>query len=214
MKLNIEINRVVKFLILSDLFFIGGWSLVQPIFSLFVVGKIAGATLISVGLIAATYWLVKSVIQIPVANFLDKNDGEKDDFYALVLSLVLSGVAAFVFALSDKLWQAFLAQSIYAVGMALYVPSWYGIFSRHLDQKRFSFDWTLDSTVMGLAAFVASGLSGVLAKFFGFSFVFFAVGILSLVSALIIITVPNLIIPGKVKEKIFLRDPSLPTINK
>jgi len=196
-------------MILSDLFFIGGWSLVQPIFAVFVIEKIAGATLVSVGLIAATYWLVKSLTQIPIANYLDKNDGEKDDFYALVLSLLLSGAAAFVFALSDRLWQVFLAQFVYAVGMAFYVPSWYGIFSRHLDQKHFSFDWTLDSTVIGLAAFVASGLSGFLAKFFGFSFVFFSVGALSLISALIIIAVPNLIIPGKVREKIFLRDPSI-----
>ena len=211
---NISINRVVKFLVLSDLFFIGGWSLISPIFSIFVIEKIAGATLISVGLIAATYWLIKSIIQIPVANYLDKNDGEKDDFYALVLALLLGGAAAFTFSISTKLWHVFLVQAIYAVAMALYVPSWYGIFSRHLDKSRFSFDWSLDSTVVGLAAFVASMLSGILANFFGFPFVFLMVGFLSIIGAMVIFLVPDLIIPGRVKEKILLRDPSIPSINR
>ncbi|MCR4275216.1 MAG: MFS transporter [Candidatus Wolfebacteria bacterium] len=211
---NISINRVVKFFVLSDLFFLGGWSLISPIFSIFVIEKIAGATLISVGLIAATYWLVKSTIQIPIANYLDKTEGEKDEFYALVLSLLLGAAAAFTFSISTKLWHVFLVQAVYAVAMALYVPSWYGIFSRHLDQKRFSFDWTLDSTVVGLAAFVASMLSGVLANFFGFPFVFLLVGFLSIIGAMIIFLVPNLIIPGRAKEKILLRDPSIPSINR
>ncbi|MEK7566248.1 MAG: MFS transporter [Patescibacteria group bacterium] len=211
---NISINRVVKFFVLSDLFFLGGWSLISPIFSIFVIEKIAGATLISVGLIAATYWLVKSIIQIPIANYLDKTEGEKDEFYALVLSLLLGAAAAFTFSISTKLWHVFLVQAVYAVAMALYVPSWYGIFSRHLDQKRFSFDWTLDSTVVGLAAFVASMLSGVLANFFGFPFVFLLVGFLSIIGAMIIFLVPNLIIPGRAKEKILLRDPSIPSINR
>ncbi len=212
--MTIDINRVVKFLVLSDLFFIGGWSLVQPIFSIFIIEKIAGATLVSVGLIAATYWLVKSIVQIPIANFFDKNDGEKDEFYALVLALLSGGLASFVFSISTKLWHVFLVQAIFALSMALYVPSWYGIFSRHLDQKRFSFDWTLDSTVIGLASFATSVLSGILANSFGFPFVFRIVGFFSIISALIIFLVPNLIIPGRIKEKILLRDPLIPTINK
>jgi len=211
---NISINRVVKFFILSDLFFLGGWSLIGPIFSIFVIEKIAGATIISVGLIAATYWLVKSIVQIPIANYLDKNEGEKDEFYALVLALLSGGAAAFAFAISTKLWHIFLIQTVYALSMALYVPSWYGIFSRHLDQKRFSFDWTLDSTVVGLAAFVASMFSGILANFFGFPFVFLLVGFLSIISASVIFLVPDLIIPGRVREKILLRDPSIPSINR
>ncbi len=214
--LNIKINRVIKFFIISDLFFLGGWSLIQPIFPIFIIQKIEGATLISVGLVAALYWLVKSLIQIPVANYLDKNDGEKDDFYALIFALTLAALASFSFALVHQLWQLFLAQFFYAVAMGFYVPSWSGIFSRHLDEKRFSFDWSLDSTIVGLTSCVSAVFSGILANWLGFSFVFLMVGVFSLLSAVLIFSVPDLIIPKKTTDAAspLMRDHSPSNINR
>ena len=213
--INIKINRVVKFLVLADLIFLGGWSMVQPIFSVFVIRNIPGASLIVLGGVMALYWLVKSLLQIPVANYLDTHDGEKDDFYALLISLTLAAVAAFMLAITASLWQLFFAQFIYAVAMGFYVPSWSGIFSRHLDDKRFSFDWSLDSTVVGLTSFVSALLSGILAEAFGFSFVFFLVGTLSLISAVMLFLVPNLIIPKEKKEETpIIRDHSVAGISR
>lgn len=167
------------------------------------VTKVAGATIVTVGLIMGFYWLVKSVLQIPVANYLDKHDGEKDDFYVLLISLFLAAVAAFMLSKTSTLWQLFLAQFLYAIAMGFYVPSWAGIFSRHLDSKRFSFDWSFDSTVSGLTSFVSAILAGFLAQKFGFSAVFFIVGVLSLASVILLFMIPDLIIPkGKTKEPI------------
>jgi MFS family permease len=214
--LNIKINRVIKFFILSDLLFLGGWSLVQPIFPIFIIKKIEGATLVSVGLVAGLYWLVKSLIQIPVANYLDKNDGEKDDFYALIFALTLAALASFSFSLVHQLWQLFLTQFLYAVAMGFYVPSWSGIFSRHLDEKRFSFDWSLDSTVVGLTSCLSAVLGGVLANLLGFSFVFLMVGVFSLLSAILIFSVPDLVLPKKTTDAIppLMRDHSPSNINR
>jgi MFS family permease len=213
--INIKINRIVKFLVLADLIFLGGWSMIQPIFSVFVIKNIPGASLVILGVVMALYWLVKSLLQIPVANYLDNHDGEKDDFYALLISLTLAAVSAFMLAITTSLWQLFFAQFIYAVAMGFYVPSWSGIFSRHLDDKRFSFDWSLDSTAVGLTSFVAALLSGILAEHFGFSFVFFTVGILSLISAVMLFLVPDLIIPKEKKEEApVIRDHSVAGINR
>lgn len=214
--LNIKINRVIKFFIISDMFFLGGWSLILPIFPIFIIEKIEGATLINVALVAALYWLVKSLIQIPVANYLDKNDGEKDDFYALLFALTLAALASFIFALIHQLWQLFLAQFLFAVAMGFYVPSWAGIFSRHLDEKRFSFDWSLDSTVVGLTSCVSAVFGGILASWLGFSFVFLMVGVFSLLSAILIFSVPDLIIPKKTTDAIppLMRDHSPSNINR
>jgi len=151
-----------------------------------------------VGAVAALYWLVKSLFQLPVAKYLDKKDGEKDDFYVLVVALVLASLASFSFALTKSLWQLFLTQFLYAIAMGLYIPSWTAIFSRHLDRRKISFNWSLDSTIVGLTSFFAAIFSGVLANWLGFSSVFFAVGSLSLLSALFVFFTPNLIIPPKV----------------
>jgi MFS family permease len=215
-KINIDIrvNRVVKFLVLSDLLFLGSWSLIQPIFPIFIVQKIQGANLVIVGVVAALYWLVKSSLQLPIANYLDKTDGERDDFYALVAGLTLAALAAFSFALIEQVWQLILTQLLYAVAMAFYIPSWSGIFSRHLDEKRFSFDWSLDSTVVGFTSFFAALLSGVLANWLGFSVVFFVVGTASLLSALLIFFAPNLVFPEKPAQNPPFRDHSPLNINR
>ncbi|OGM90244.1 hypothetical protein A3J77_00030 [Candidatus Wolfebacteria bacterium RBG_13_41_7] len=97
-----------------------------------------------------------------------------------------------------NLWHLFFTQFLYAVAMGLYIPSWTAIFSRHLDEKKVSFDWSLDSTVVGITSFFAAIFSGILANWLGFSFVFFAVGTLSLLSALFIFFTPNLIVPPKI----------------
>lgn len=213
--INIKVNRIVKFLVLSDLLFLGSWSLISPIFPIFIVEKIKGGSLITVGLTAALYWLVKSSLQLPIANYLDRTDGEKDDFYALVIGLTLAALASFSFALVSQLWQLFIAQFIYAISMALYIPSWSGIFSRHLNEKRISFDWSLDSTIVGFAAFVTTFMSGFLAAWFGFSFVFLVIGVASLLSALLIFFVPKLIIPKKVPDNpVLIRDHTPPDINR
>jgi len=74
-----KINRVVRFLILSDLIFLSGWGLIDPIFALFVVRDVLGATIITVGAAISVYWITKSLAQIPIAIYLDKHEGERDD---------------------------------------------------------------------------------------------------------------------------------------
>jgi MFS family permease len=195
--IHIKINRVIKFLVLGDFLFLGGWSLINPLFSVFVVENIVGATLATAGFTSSLYWLVKSVCQMPIANYLDKQKGEKDEFYALVFALMLSALTAFSFAFVKNIPQLFVVQFFHAVSMALYIPSWTSLFTHHLDKKHVSFDWALNSTVMGFAACFAAGISGVLARVAGFQAVFFIVGALSMASALMLLSIPNFIIPKK-----------------
>ena len=194
---NLKINRWIKYLIFADLALLMGWGLIGPIFSIFVIEKVQGATLITVGAAASIYWILKSLLQLPIANFLDKKPGEKDDFYALIIGLFIASLAAFSFGLINKVWQLYLVQIIQAIGFALYVPSWSSLFSRHLDKERVSFDWSLDSTVAGLAAGVSGFLGGIAAKLFGFQSVFIAAAILTLASAFILLLAPELVLPRK-----------------
>lgn len=195
--INLKISKVIRYIVLADLLFLGSWALIHPIFSIFVIEKVRGATLVTVGLVSALYWLVKSIFQIPVSKYLDRVEGEKDDFFALFLALILAAIASFSFAITKSLWQLFATQFLYAIAFGLYVPSWTAIFSRHLDRRRISFNWSLDSTAIGLASFFAAIFSGILANWLGFSFVFFIVGCLCLLSAFVIFFIPNLIVPPK-----------------
>jgi MFS family permease len=204
--INIKIGRVVKYLVLSDLFLLLGWGLIDPIFSVFVIEHIVGATLITVGIAAAVYWILRSALEIPIANYLDRTPGEKDDFMALVGGLFLAGLSAFAFSVIDKVWELYLVQILHAIGFALYLPSWSSIFSRHLDHDRVSFDWSLDSTAAGLAAGVSGLFAGIVAAEWGFAAVFIVGGVLSLVAAFVLMIAPSLVLPKPTEAGVQMKD--------
>ncbi len=190
-----KVNRVVKYFVLSDLVLFSGWGLVSPVFSVFVIEEVKDATLLTVGISASIYWLARSLIQIPVANMLDKTEGERDDFNVLVWGLVLASLSAFIFSTIESVRALYLLQILHGVAFGLYSPSWSAIFSRHLDKNRIAFDWSLNSTTLGLASGVTGFLGGYLAAHFGFDAVFVGAGIMSLVAAFLIFSAPELILP-------------------
>lgn len=198
-KINIDlrVGRVVRYFILADLALLAGWGLVGPVFSVFVIQKVAGATLVTVGLAAGIYWVLKSIVQLPVANYLDKTPGERDDFLALILGLFISAFTAISYNFITQVWHLYLVEIIHALAFALYVPAWSAIFSRHVDKDRVSFDWSLDSTVAGLAAGVSGFLGGAIANAWGYSWVFILAGMLSALSALVLIMSPDLVFPRR-----------------
>ncbi|MBI2410076.1 MFS transporter [Candidatus Kaiserbacteria bacterium] len=206
---DFKINRIVKYFILSDLFFLGGWGFVDPIFSIFIVENIEGATLVTVGAVAAVYLGTKSLAQIPIAFLLDRLDGEKDDFYILVISLMMSGVVLFAFTAVQTIPMLFLVVFLKGLAFALYTPSWSAIFSRHLDYKRYAFDWTLDSTTIGLAAGLASFVGGAIASAFGFEMVFIFGSVLSFVSVAVLLLAPDLVLPRGTTRRLFFKDHTL-----
>ncbi|MEK9180409.1 MAG: MFS transporter [Patescibacteria group bacterium] len=198
--INIKVGRVVQYLILVDFVFFAGWGLIQPIFAVFIVENIFGATVVTVGIFAAIYWILKSVLQLPIARYLDRTPGEKDDFYALVSGLFLASFSAFMFVLVDRVWQLYAVEIIHAFAIALYVASWPGLFSRHLDKDKVSFDWALDSSAVGLSAGLGGLFGGIIAKEFGFDAVFVLVSFFSAASALILLLVPDLVLPKTQKK--------------
>ncbi|MDI6733995.1 MAG: MFS transporter [Patescibacteria group bacterium] len=211
---NLKVNRIIRFLIICDLCLFGGWGLIGPIFAVFILERIEGANLITVGLATGIYWIVKSIIQIPVAVFLDKNEGEKDDFSALILSFILVGFVAMAYLLVQKPLGLFAVAFLQGTAFGIYVPSWSGLFSRHLDKEHYAFDWSLDSTTLGLASGITAILGGGLAALIGFPAVFVLASILAFTSAVILLSVPNLVLPKPVSGENVIRDHTPQNINR
>lgn len=203
---NFTVNRIVKYFVLSDLFFLGGWGLINPLFAVFVMQNIPGATLFTVGALASVYWIVKALVQMPVSILLDRREGEKDDFYALIFALVLAGFTAMLFTMANSITSIFVVHFFHAIALGFYTPSWSAIFSRHLDKEKYAFDWSLDSTAIGLASGVAGITGGLIANSFGFSAVFVITSILSFAGALLLLVVPNLVMPKPTLRVPFIKD--------
>ena len=88
--INITVNRAVQILLIYLFFVVVSGGLFAPIFAVFITGFIPGATLKTVGFALALYAVAKSVLQIPLARFLDKHRGERDDFYTLMAGALVA----------------------------------------------------------------------------------------------------------------------------
>lgn len=189
------INKIVKILITSDFFLNLGWGLLSPIFALFILEKItldnpAKAAEVA-GFAALAYWITKSFIEIPIGRFLDKHSGEKDDFWFMVIGTFVTAFVPIGFLISSSAWHIYAFQVMHAIGMAMTLPSWLAIFTRHIDKGKEAFEWSMETTSIGAGAGIAGGLGGIMASMFGFKILFIFVSALTFFSAILLLLIKN-----------------------
>jgi len=180
---------------MSDFLLNAGWGLLGPIFAIFLTEQIRGGDVKLAGFCAGVYWIVKSICQPFIAHHLDKNHGEVDDFYFLVSGYFLVAFVPIGYIFAFLPWHVLGLQVIYALGMACAVPTWAGIFTRHIDKGRENFEWSLESTSLGFAAGITGTLGGLIASFIGFKPLLVAVSLFTLASGLVLFLIIKYISP-------------------
>jgi len=193
--MKIGINKVIKTLILSDFFLQSGWGLIGPIFAVFIIKNIHGGSLAMIGFVAATYWIVKSIFQPFIAYFFDLKKGEKDDFKFLIVGMYIANLIPLGYLLSSQIWQIFLLEFIRGLAMACVIPTWAGIFTRHINKGWEAFSWSVESTAIGFAFGFAAAFGGVMATILGFKTVFVLVSVFGLTASSVLLLIRNQIFP-------------------
>jgi len=184
--IQVTLNRAIQIL-LAFLFIVNvGEGLFSPFLAVFIVGFVSGATLKTAGFAVAIYAIAKSVVQIPLARRLDKQVGERDDFYVMITGAMLSILYAFGFIFIKLQWHLYLLSIIGGIGGAFLMAAYYGIFARHVDKGAEGFEWSLFS-VGGLTLSVAIGgaIGGILADIF--RFIFLMAGILNIIATALLL---------------------------
>jgi len=200
--MKLKMNKIIKVLILSDFYLIMGDGLVAPIFAIFLTDQIHGGNIKVAGYAAAIYLVVKSLVVIPFGMYLDKNHGEKDDLWFIVIGNLLAASVFFAYIFSYLPWHIYFLQAVYALGMGMNIPAYAAMFTRHIDKDREAFDWSVRSSFIGIGGAVAAALGGIIASYFGFKVLFIGTGIFILISAFIPFLIYNQIYP---KDKKVLR---------
>lgn len=180
MKLEFPINRVIRFLTISDILMLSGWGLVNPIFAVFVTDQIQGGNVGIAGLAMTVFLLTKSLVQLPAAWLIDKKKGEIDDFWVMIAGSLIISLTAFLFIFARAISHIFLIQIISGFGAALSYPAWMAIFTRHVDTHKEGIEWSLYYTTTDLGGALVAGLGGAVANYLGFQPLFLLVGLLSL----------------------------------
>lgn len=181
-----KINKIIKYLILSDIAFFTGWGLITPIFPIFIVDKIIGGTALVVGIASAIYWITKAFLEFPIGTLLDKYAGEKDDYVVLISGFFIASLIPFGYIFAIYPYHIYLLQFFYAIGMAMAIAGWRGIFTRNIDKGKEATEWSLDSSLIGFGMGIAGIISGYIVLNFGFITSFIFAGTFGMISILII----------------------------
>jgi len=176
-----------------DLVINSAWGLLGPIFAIFILEKISAGNVIEsakvVGISAFVYWIVKSILQMPIAKYLDENHGELDDFWFYVVGNIIMSLAPFGFLISSQAWHIYVFQTLHAIGMSILVPASYAIFIRHADKGKEAYESGLDSTLLGVGAGITGAIGGIAVAYIGFSMIFILVGTFNFLATFLILPV-------------------------
>jgi predicted MFS family arabinose efflux permease len=197
------VNKVIRAIIYWDLFFNSAWGLINPVFAVFIVHNIVsenvGKAAEVAGFAALIYWVLKSFLQIPIGAYLDKNHGEKDDFYFTVIGTILCALVPIGYMFASLPEHIYLLQGVFAIAMSMLIPGSYAIFTRHIDKGKEAVEWSLDSTILGFGAGITGAMGGIIAGKFGFNIVFVLASALNFISVFFFLIIKKHMSPRNVE---------------
>ena len=165
-------NKKIKLLTLLDVFSLYGVSLLSPIFSVFVIEKIDGGNLQTVGIALAINLLVANLFSLVMAKYFDKTRGDADEYKYLLVGYTIISFLPALYVWVNSVWQIYLMQLISGLVVAISYPAWRGLYARSMDKGREAFEWSYNSSANGLKAASAVLISGFIAENYGFDYVF------------------------------------------
>ncbi len=195
------INQVVLLIIIAEFILTTAWGFLAPVTAIFITQQIVGGTVAVVGFAITIYWVVKSILQLFVARYIDRNHGEIDDFYFFLAGGFLNAVFVAFYYFATEVWHVYTLHFLIAIADSLMAPPFYAIFTRHIDKGQEGFEWSLYSSFsLGAGTALGSAVGGVLASVVGFRAVFLLTGLLTFIFAVILLFLRPYIKP-KVKER-------------
>ncbi len=185
--MTFKVERAIKLLITTDLMVNTANGFLAPVFAVFVTQKIAPGEIKVVGLAIAIQWLIKSIVQIPLARRLDGFQGESTNLKTIISGTFIMGIGAILYIFIRTPLALYLLQALWGLGLALYAIPWLTTFTRHLNVKKANFEWSISSSLVGFGLVAATALGGFLADKIGFSIVFIMTAVFNFGAGLILI---------------------------
>lgn len=184
-----KINVVIRILTFADLIVLSSLGLIAPIFAVFITNTIKGGNVEVVGIAAGLFLISKSIFQIPFGLLIDKIRGEKDDFLFMIIGYLLVSLVPLLYIFISTPTQLYAVEFIHGICSALTLPSWYAIFTRHIDKDYEGIEWAAYLTLVNLGGAITAFLGGFLAYRFGFQTLFVIVSIVSFIGSLFLLSI-------------------------
>src|SRR3989344_1634829 len=163
------INRVIRCLIAYDFVLNFAFGLLSPIFAVYVLRNVGGADLKVIGTAISIYWLPRVFFTTPLSRFIDKNDGERDEFYFTIVGTLIISTIPILLIFAKLPWQLYVIQFIHGLANSMAVPGWRILFTDHIDKGATGYARSIEDIAIGVAVGSSAYLGSLLADQFGFT---------------------------------------------
>lgn len=172
-------NPFVKSFIVSDGLLFSAWSLIFPLFAVFVTTNIANG---NIGLAASsvtTYFVVRIITEIISGKYLQKfSEGKRINI--LNIGMLLVAAAYFGFAFSNTITMIYFFWTVAGIGWGLATPTRLSLFSLHLDKNSAVTEWSVTDVINLILIAASTAVGGFIATEFGFKLLFLLAGVINL----------------------------------
>ena len=139
---------------------------------------------ISIGF--AIYLVSRSILQIPIAEMLDKHKSYIDETIVISISCFLVGICIYMLIFVTEPWHVYLIQSFFGLAIALNLPAWRKTMSRFIDRGYEATEFTIYDIINSLFIAVLTAIGGyIVSSYGGFIALFIVAGTISIMGSFV-----------------------------
>ena len=176
-------NKVLKYLILSDIVLFTGFGFITPIIAIFISDNIAGGNIFTAGVASTIFLITHALLQIAFSYWFKP----KDRFWMLVLGTALIAIVPFGYLISTQIWHIFIMEFLFGVGAGFAYPAWSSLFTANLEKGKRGFQYAIYSSGVGIGSAITGTVGGWIAENAGFHWVFMLTGIFAFIGLFLLL---------------------------
>jgi len=179
-------NRAIRSMLFADSLLLVATAMLGPLYAIFV--EELGGDLLDAGATFAVFSFVAGVV-ILISGAM--GDRAKEPELIIVAGYLITAIGFFAYAFVNSMVALMAVQVIVGVGLAVRAPVFDALFSEHLDKHREGIEWGAWDSMSYFAGAFGAVVGGYIASNFGFTYIFFIMAVLSLISAVYIYSLPR-----------------------
>ena len=149
-----QINKVVVYLTLSDVFTWGIYYVFSSIAAIYLATKFDGDVLKYIGIGTSVYFVTRAAFQLPIGTLCDRIQKDRDEIFLLMVGNMLMGTSYLMYPVITTPSFFLFLQFVFGMGAAFNLVTWRKLFARNLDPGREGKEYAGYETIMsGMTAF-------------------------------------------------------------
>lgn len=178
-----KINNNVRYYLLSNSFYYGGFDIINAFLAVLITEHIAKGNVQTLGLILSYSMIVRATLEIFFIKLTKKYKGV-DQKNIVVICFLLYGLSTIFLGFSTLIWHVIVFQTIIALLDAIAYPIKWTIFSKILDKNNEELEWSLEDVTSIAVTALFAGIGGFIANHYGIQSIFIVFGLLYIASGI------------------------------